>query len=71
MIIPQRMQSLQAFYALEASRVIYEIFNCSAALSSYLMQQFVFYSGLATTESSMPTMVAVSETLRVISLYNY
>ena len=50
---------------------IYEIFNCSDALSSYLMQQLVFYSGLASTESSKPRMVAVSETLRVITVNNY
>ena len=54
----------------QAVSFIYEIFNCSDALSSYLMQQFVFYSGLAAPESHS-SMVAVSETLRVITPYNY
>ena len=54
----------------QAVSFIYEIFNCSNALSSYLMQQLVFYSGLASPESR-PRMVAVSETLRVITVNNY
>ena len=37
-------------------------------LSSYYLMQVVFYS---TAPESTPGMVAVSETLRVISLYNY
>ena len=39
--------------------------------SSYLMH-LVFYSGLASPKpQSLPDMVAVSETLRVITVYNY
>ena len=38
--------------------------------ASYLMQ-VVFYSTALAAPESRPGMVAVSETLRVISLYNY
>ena len=40
-------------------------------LSSYYLMQVVFYSTALAAPESTPGMVAVSETLRVISLYNY
>ena len=45
-----------------------EYLTVAMHLSSYYLMQVVFYS---TAPESTPGMVAVSETLRVISLYNY
>ena len=39
--------------------------------ASYYLMQVVFYSTALAAPESRPGMVAVSETLRVISLYNY